>query len=297
MPRLNQPTRLLQARTATRQDRVLARANRLTRATDRLFAALLRDLTRYAKNAQGSAAAFQQAQYRVQQVYQQLPELLFHSLADLTRWNRKATAKELVKTLSPAQLSELSPPQLLEAPSLVRVVLNYLFPALSLRQVQQIVFGTSAGLNWLGRLSALTKLASPEAVGTVVATAFSQGKSPQELQKELLPLVGGVRNSARRIARTESMRIGHETQFAAWEQAGDLIIGYEVRSARTERTRPWHRDRHGTQYFKNPTGNQKGLDSMPRPPLEPPNRDGVPAKAPNVAHNCLCYLVPILRKM
>lgn len=160
-------------------------------------------------------------------------------------------------------------------------VLDLLFPPPSEQQVFAIVFATG----WQLRLA--SKLATPEALAQTVATGLVLGQSPPEIARQLLPVVQGVESAARRIARTEGLRVAGEMQLRCSEQLGDLVIGQRVRATLDVNTRPAHRARDGQAYYARPGPGQQGYDRMPRPPLE---ADGT------VAWNCRCYLTPILRE-
>ncbi len=86
--------------------------------------------------------------------------------------------------------------------------------------------------------------------------------------------------------RTEGARIATESQLAVSEEIPDLVVGYQINAVpKTEYSRPEHLKRSGTRYWRNPKGNQLGLDQMPRPPIDP---GGV------VCWNCRCYCTPLI---
>ncbi|VTS03321.1 phage minor head protein [Tuwongella immobilis] len=156
-----------------------------------------------------------------------------------------------------------------------------IFPAPTREEVARVVYGR----NWPSHFASVTGLAAPEAVAASVAVAAQQGLTPAELTRQLRPMLQGVQSAARRVARTELMRVSHHTRLAAYEQLGDLVIGYQIHATHDHRVRPEHLRRDGTIYYKQPTGDQLGIDKMPRPPLE---ADGT------IAFNCRCYLTPVL---
>lgn len=127
-------------------------------------------------------------------------------------------------------------------------------------------------------------LVPPEQLASVLVQGYSQGKTQQEIARDLLPHVDGVRASARRVARTWGVAAANDEQLAVHEQIDDLIIGYTIRSARKWNSRRAHVLRDGTEYYRNPQPGQLGFDVMPRPPRE---ADGT------LAWSCLCYLEPI----
>lgn len=164
--------------------------------------------------------------------------------------------------------------------------LGLLFPPPTLEETEAIVYAPVQGRTWQDRLEGATRTsASPSMLASTVAIGFSQGKTAQEIARQLLPIVDGVRSTARRIARTESLRVSHEVQMQAWEGLGDLCVGFQIHATLDQNTRPEHAARNGTIYYKEPTGNQAGLDEMPRPPLE---ANGV------CAWSCRCHLSPVL---
>ena len=162
---------------------------------------------------------------------------------------------------------------------------NALFDKLDPEKVRTIIRGTTNGMSWEGRLAQQTRRASPDQLASLVTTGFSAGATPAELSRQIRPFVQGISSTARRVARNESMRIAHETRMQAYEQLGDMVIGYQIHATMDARVRPHHAARSGTIYYKKPGPGQLGLDKMPRPPLE---EDGT------VAHNCRCWLTPVL---
>lgn len=130
----------------------------------------------------------------------------------------------------------------------------------------------------------LSKLFDSEKTTNIVWRGIAQGKDRREIGKELQKVFSGDAASARRVARTEGLRVATFTQIAVSEQIPELITGYQILATLDSRTRPEHRARHGTIYHREPTGNQKGFNEMPRPPLE---GDG------SIAWNCRCCLAPV----
>jgi len=165
-----------------------------------------------------------------------------------------------------------------------------LFPAPSAQQVTSIVFQT----DWAQRLATLTRLATPDLLAGIVSSGMAAGKTVQEIAEDIRPAVQGVQSSARRVARTEGMRVAHEVQMEAYQQLGDLVKGYQVHSAKVPDTRKWHRERDGTIYYREPASGQKGYYQMPRPPMEAEDPAERPPGTPQIAPNCLCYLTPVL---
>lgn len=131
-------------------------------------------------------------------------------------------------------------------------------------------------------------LVDPRLHANQLVASYLQGRGVDEIAKDLLPIADGVRSSARRVARTWSMHVANESQMAAHEQLGpDVVVGYEVRSALTVDSRPWHKERHKQQYFRNPEPGQKSFYQLPRPPWEPDDPGERPLGTPQLSWNCL----------
>jgi len=144
-----------------------------------------------------------------------------------------------------------------------------LFPTPDEDTVSEMVYRTVQGVTWFQRLEFATRTsATPEQLATIVGQGFARGAMPQEIARDLLPVVDGVRSTATRIARTEGLRLAHDSQQIVFDGLGDLVIGYQIHATLDQNTRPAHAARNGTVYYASPTGNQLGYDSMPRPPLE-----------------------------
>lgn len=155
-----------------------------------------------------------------------------------------------------------------------------IFPAPSAERVRSVVYGNG----WITRIDAMTRAAPPESVASAVMQNITAGKKINDLARELLPMFNGVRATARRVARDTSMHAAHAMQHQAWNQLGDLVLGYQVNAVLDERTRPEHRARNGQRFYKNPKPGQKGMDECPQPPFESP-RNGA-----GLAFNCRCLL-------
>jgi SPP1 gp7 family putative phage head morphogenesis protein len=171
-------------------------------------------------------------------------------------------------------------------------LMDFLFPAFTPQQVDHVVYAN----DWEDRLRAATKLAEPSALARIISTGLALGKSHQEIARDLRPAVQGVVTSARRIARTECMRVAQDAQMSCHQQLGDLVIGYQVHATIDEHTRPWHAHRSGQVYYLHPQPGQKGTDQQPNPPEEARDLSERPPGTPFVAYNCRCFLTPVLRE-
>ncbi len=160
-------------------------------------------------------------------------------------------------------------------------LLSLLLPPPSEERTQAIVFSS----DWAQRLASGSRLGTPEAMANVVAAGMVLGQNQEQIGRLLLPVVNGQVVSARRVARTESLRVAGAVQMDAHEALGDLVVGYRVNASLDDRTRPEHAARNGTIYWKSPGPGQKGISEMPHPPME---ADGT------MAWNCRCFLTPVL---
>jgi hypothetical protein len=158
-----------------------------------------------------------------------------------------------------------------------------LFPAPSLEKVASIVYGKSGGVDWITRLTSATKLAAPQRIAHVLSTGIAAGKTQRDIGKDLLPIVQGVQNTARRIARTEGMRVAGAMQQEMHEQLGDLVIGYQIHATLDAYTRSWHAARHGRIYYLHPENGQPGPAQMPHPPEEAQDASQRPVGTPFIA--------------
>jgi SPP1 gp7 family putative phage head morphogenesis protein len=160
-----------------------------------------------------------------------------------------------------------------------------LFDPLTTSQVDKIVYAPSAGTSWNARLAAQTRLAPPDQLAALVTMGMAQGQTVQQLANTLGPAVQGVRASARRVARTEGMRVSHAARLTAFDELGDMVVGFQIHATMDFRVRPAHAARNGQIYYKKPKDGQLSITEMPNPPME---ADGT------VAFNCRCYLSPVL---
>lgn len=160
-------------------------------------------------------------------------------------------------------------------------LIDLLFPPPAPSEVERIVFGGK----WQERLASLSRLAPPFELANLVGAGLAAGKDHREIARELAPLVNRVRSSARRIARTEALRVAGAMQMKCHEQLGDLVLGYTVHSAHLPDSRSWHVQRSGTTYYRDPKPGQKGYRQMPHPPDEADDPSERPPKTPQVAPN------------
>lgn len=183
------------------------------------------------------------------------------------------------------------------ADDLTKIDLSHmLFPLPEKAEVDEIVYANIGGMTWADRLRKATKTsASPAQIASVISTGFTTGKTVPEMARELLPIVDEIKSTAKRIARTEGMRVALHTQEKQWDSLGDMVIGYQVHAVaddgRSRRSNVFlldHRRRDGTKFYKKPRPGQYGLDDCPHPPLESKNFGY------EYAWNCRCTLSPLL---
>ena len=156
------------------------------------------------------------------------------------------------------------------------VLEKILFPAPSAKEVSQIIARTG----WEERFGALSKkITDNRALFSELVTGYSDGENLQQLSKRVEGLVDGIKSSAKRIARTEGMRVAERIQRRSWEPLGDIMTGAQVIAVLDERTRPEHATRNGQVYYKNPRAGQKSMSELPDLPDGP---------------NCRCMSVPVL---
>lgn len=125
----------------------------------------------------------------------------------------------------------------------------------------------------------LSKLFDTDRLTNTVWQGIAQGKDRRAIANDLQKLLSRDAVAARRVARTEGLRVATHTQLAVSEQLADVITGYQILATLDSRTRPEHRARHGTIYHRNPKPGEKGFDQMPHPPIEETGK---------VAYNCRC---------
>jgi len=145
-------------------------------------------------------------------------------------------------------------------------------------KVREILERPTLGVTYQKRIENLSRLVDPEKVAGELVDGFAAGKNVDQLTKQILPQVtGNVRSSARRIARTESLRVANEMQRESYEDLGDLMIGTQILATLDQNTRPHHALRNGRIHYRD--GRQPGEDTLPVLPDEP---------------NCRCFDIPVM---
>lgn len=163
------------------------------------------------------------------------------------------------------------------------LVEKLVFPAPSQRDVAEIVArsNSNTGDNWEDRFDRLSgKITERRAVFSQLVTGFADGETIDQLATRIRPLTSGIASSARRIARTEGLRVAERMQRRSWDNLGTLFRGAQVIAVLDQNTRSHHASRNGTIYSTEPMKNQKPISELPDLPDEA---------------NCRCWSTPVLR--
>jgi len=163
-----------------------------------------------------------------------------------------------------------------------RIFRELLLPRLEKQVVQRIIFGSDPQA-MLHRIGQETALADPMRIANIVTQGMAQGKNRVEISRELKPLLQGNRSSAMRVARTEGARVANQANMLAFDELGEMVVGFQTHAVLDERTRPWHAVRNGQICYKKPKQEQKGLFQLPHPPEEPDDPNERPAGTPKLA--------------
>ncbi len=137
------------------------------------------------------------------------------------------------------------------------------------------------GISWQGRFERLSsKITDLDRMSQELIVGYANGENLQQLKKRALPLVQGIQASAKRIVRTEGLRIAEQVQRRSWAGLGDMMVGAQVLAVLDQNTRPEHAARNGTIYYEKPTAGQKSMAELPMLPDQP---------------NCRCWSTPVLK--
>ena len=278
----------LAAKFSLHQDKQLSVADGLADTVDSKLQSILNRMVRVLRSKAGPTEKKYAIRADLYKVILITNEIMARGLAHMANSSHDDASTVLVKTIPRGHLSlitERKPVLEGRKEEMQAEIKDMVFDPLSTEKIQSIVRGTTAGASWQSRLAQQTSLAPPEHLATILTQDFNGQKTPAELARVLKDHVGGVASTARRVARNESMRIAHESRMDAYDDLGDLVIGFQIHATMDSRVRPEHAARSGTIYYKKPTADQLGLDKMPRPPIE---EDGT------VAHNCRCWITPVL---
>jgi len=158
-------------------------------------------------------------------------------------------------------------------------VKEHVFPQPSIEDIERVVYADVAGQNWQERMGSLShKITDFDRLAGTLTAGASQGLKLSELTAQVAPIVGSISSSAKRIARTEGLRIATMVQREQYSQLGDLLAGSQIIATLDQNTRPHHAHRNGTIYWSD--GRKKpSISELPVLPDEP---------------NCRCYDQPVL---
>lgn len=158
---------------------------------------------------------------------------------------------------------------------------RFVFKPPSRARVDAIIHRTVAGQVWTERLDALSHLIDDfEQLAKTLVVAYNQGATREEIVTRVKPRVGNITSSAKRIARTEGLRVANAVQREQYDSLGDLVVGIQIIATLDQNTRPHHAARHGRIHWKDPR-RIPSLDTLPELPDEP---------------NCRCYDIPVFRE-
>lgn len=137
------------------------------------------------------------------------------------------------------------------------------------------------GISWQGRFEQLSRrITDLDRMSQELIVGYANGENLQQLKKRALPLVEGIQASAKRIVRTEGLRIAEQVQRRSWDGLGDMMVGAQVLAVLDQNTRPEHAARNGTIYYEQPKPGQKSMAELPMLPDQP---------------NCRCSAIPVLK--
>lgn len=265
----------------------LSKADSVANGIDRKLAGLWNQILAVLASKRGVMEKQFAIRNLLMQIVDQSASKLHTGLKTIASQSYKDAANVLSKNVPIGHLNLVaSKKPVLEDKDAIRQQINdAVFDQLPPEKVDKIVRGTTAGMSWQGRLAQQTAKGSPDQLASVVTMGYLSGSTPASLAGKLKPFVQGISSTARRIARNESMRIAHESSMEAYEELGDMVVGYQIHATMDSRVRPHHAARSGNIYYKKPKPGQLSATKMPRPPLE---EDGT------VAHNCRCWITPVL---
>jgi len=150
-----------------------------------------------------------------------------------------------------------------------------LFPPPTRAEVDAVIYAPNRvdKTDWRSRLDRWSKkISDKDALADTLAARYADGGNLDDLARAVRPFVQNIGSTARRIARTEGMRIATAMSEKVNDQLGDLIQGYQRHATLDDVTRPEHAALHGRTYDRDDS-------SRPELPDEP---------------NCRCWYEPIL---
>jgi SPP1 gp7 family putative phage head morphogenesis protein len=167
-----------------------------------------------------------------------------------------------------------------------RLVRRYILPPRTKAEIERTVYrpaifiaddGKQETFEWDAKIRELSRVVDPERVTQKLIAATQEEKSVAQIAKILVEETKGIGHSARRIARTETMRQMNDEIVGRYADLGDMWIGVQYLATLDERVRPEHAINHGKIWWRD--GKLPPLKDMPIPPIAP---------------NCRCSTAPVL---
>jgi hypothetical protein len=157
-------------------------------------------------------------------------------------------------------------------------------------QVDAVLDATNAadGLSAMERIKTVLPKDLENLRGVIrsgLTTDFRGASAVQSISKAIRPLLDtneGINWKAKRIARTEGVRIAEAGQRASWEAVADLLKGIRTWTAGDANVRDEHQKWHDKLYYRTGVGTYVARDGEPLPEF--------PA-----GPNCRCYTTQELR--
>ena len=236
----------------------LSKADSVANGIDRKLAGLWNQILAVLSSKRGVMEKQFAIRNLLMQIVDQSASKLHTGLKTIATQSYKDAANVLSKNVPIGHLNLVaSKKPVLEDKDAIRQQINdAVFDQLPPEKVDKIVRGTTAGMSWQGRLAQQTAKGSPDQLASVVTMGYLSGSTPASLAGKLKPFVQGISSTARRIARNESMRIAHESSMEAYEELGDMVVGYQIHATMDSRVRPHHAARSGNNPMRPTLGSR-----------------------------------------
>ena len=154
-----------------------------------------------------------------------------------------------------------------------RTIARDIFPGIPKNVILEIIRNRNIPQRIMQKMSR-TRM-NPSAVAQFVAIQ----KDPLIRSSMVTQYFKAMRNNAYMIARTAISSMMGQIARNTYSALPKELVGFQIHAILDSRTRPAHRERDKTVYYKNPRYGNLGFDQMPNPPLE---ADG------STAFNCRC---------